>query len=556
MKWILKAIGKYFWAIIGLCLISCCLSFAGVIQSLAMRNFVDQAASGNRDGFFYGFLVYIGLILFQLVGGAFNNLLSTSTNLAVFNRIRSSCFSAILTRKYGSLREYHSGEFMQRLSNDSNTVSSTAVGLLPNIVSLVTQLLTAIACLGLLQPDLVIVLLVVFAGMLAVASPLRGIVRKHHIRVMEADGQVKSLLYEVLDNQLILRSFQATRSVLNRTQETMGNYKKVCMRQATVSQVLHSGISMALNVVYIIGLVWCGLGMVKGTLSFGTFSAVWQLIGQITGPAMSVTGIIPQYATMTASAERLREIENLEPEHMDPSIDWHKIKNDFTKICCEDLTFSYDDTNPEQNTILRNLDFTINRGDVIAITGQSGIGKSTLLKLLLGIYSAQHGSITTISADGNQEILDAGARTMISYVPQGNFLMSGTIRDAIHFWQSGQVDQKKMEDACRMAEAESFIRNLEHGYDTELGERGAGLSEGQLQRLAIARAIYSGKPVLLLDEATSALDEETEAKVLNNLKQLKNHTVIAVTHRKAALDICNRIVDVKDGRICEFHGDK
>ena len=155
--------------------------------------------------------------------------------------------------------------------------------------------------------------------------------------------------------------------------------------------------------------------------------------------------------------------------------------------------------------------------------------------------------------DGQSIPLDIGARNMISYVPQGNFLMSGTIREAVHFWQGDVIDDEKLREACRIAEADGFIEALDDGYETPLGERGAGLSEGQLQRLAIARAIYSGKPVLLLDEATSALDEQTEAKVLGNLQQLKNRTVIIVTHRKAALDICNRIVEMDAGRIREIN---
>ena len=140
---------------------------------------------------------------------------------------------------------------------------------------------------------------------------------------------------------------------------------------------------------------------------------------------------------------------------------------------------------------------------------------------------------------------------MISYVPQGNFLMSGTIREAVCFWQGETIDEDRLREACRIAEASAFIEAMDRGYETSLGERGSGLSEGQLQRLAIARAIYSQKPVLLLDEATSALDEETEAKVLNNLRALDNRTVVIVTHRKAALDICTRIVEMDRGRIRE-----
>jgi len=305
--------------------------------------------------------------------------------------------------------------------------------------------------------------------------------------------------------------------------------------------------------VYLIGLIWCGLGIINGTISYGTLYAIWELVGKITGPAMQASGILPQYYAMTSSAERLEELEKLPEEIMDCTCDWQMAGDQFTHICCKNVTFSYDNKNLEQTTILKNLDFTIKRGDFVAITGESGIGKSTFLKLLLGIYAANDAGIHVQCRDGQRFPLDAGARAMISYVPQGNFLMSGTIRETVHFWQKETIDEQKLLEACRVAEAGGFLSELEQGLDTQIGERGAGLSEGQLQRLAIARAVYSDKPVLLLDEATSALDEETEAKVLKNLKLLKNRTVIIVTHRKAALDICNRIALMGNRKLIEVH---
>lgn len=553
MKWITKAIGKFWWAVTGLCLLSSLLALSGVVETLAMRNFIDQAAAGSREGFFLWFGIYLSLIFFQLFGGAGKNLLGTSTALKIYNKLRSRLLDQILTRQHEALRGYRSGDFMQLLSTDTDTVASTAVGLLPAVCSIAAQLLGAIVCLGLLQGKLVLLLLVCFFGMLLAALPLRMVVKKYHTRVMEASGQEKNVLQESLSNLQVIRSFQAASGVERWASAAMDHYRKVRFRQACVSQALNSGCNMALNVAYIIGLVWCGMGMVNGTVTFGTFNAVWQLVGQITGPALSVSSLIPQYYAMTASAERLQKLEDQEPEKIDPSTDWKTLKERFETIHCESVGFSYENEDREQTKILSDLDFTIHNGDVIAITGHSGIGKSTFLKLLLAIYYPTAGTIT-VQGKEKAALLDAGARDMISYVPQGNFLMSGTIRDAVHFWQGETVDEEKLREACRIAEASDMIENLELGYDTPLGERGAGLSEGQLQRLAIARAIYSGKPVLLLDEATSALDEQTEAKVLQNLQQLHNRTVIIVTHRKAALDICNRIVEMDSGRIREIYG--
>ncbi len=554
MKWIAKAIGKQWGAVAGLCLLSALLALSGVLETLAMRNFIDKAADGSMEGFLQGFGIYLGLILFQLVGGAASSLLVVSVSLKVYNRFRGRIFSAILDRQYALLKNYRSGELMQLLSADCDVVASTAVGLLPGICAIVTQLLGAIVCLGLLQGKLVLLLLVCFVMMLLASMPLRGLVKKHHNRVMEADGQVKNVLQESLGNLQVIRSFQAAAGVERWAMAAMEHYRKRRFHQSCVSQALSSGSHMALNVAYIIGLVWCGMGMVKGSVSFGTFSAVWQLVGQITGPAMSVSGLVPRYYAMTASSDRLKKLEDLEEEKLVPGKDWEAMRRNFSEIRCKGLSFSYDEINPEQTKVLSGLDFTVYKGDVVAITGQSGIGKSTLLKLLLGIYYADSGSITVLDEAGAELELDAGARAVISYVPQGNFLMSGSIRDAVHFWQKETVDEEKLRQACAIAEIDTVISSLDDGYDTQLGERGAGLSEGQLQRLAIARAIYSEKPVLLLDEATSALDEETEARVLENLKKLAGRTVIIVTHRKAALDICNRVVEMENGRIFERDG--
>jgi len=551
MKWIIKLTGKYLWSVVALCLFVIVLTLADIVQTLAMANFLDLAAVGDKSGFLRWFGVYFGLIFFQLIGGAIKSLYQQSASNKMYNSIRLRFFGTVLTREYASLRDRKSGELMQLISSDTSTVVGTVLGLPMEICGLLTQLIGASLCLAFLQGKLALLLLGCFVVMLAAGLPLRKFVRKYHSLLMEAGGKILNVHQEALANLLIIRAFQATKGVLRSAKERMLDYRKILLRKAVVSQTVSTGCLTAINLAYIIGMLWCGMGIVEGTVSFGTFSAVWQLIGRITGPAMQFSGILPQYYTMTASADRLKELENLAAEEENMSCDWDDVTETFTAIHSEKLTFFYDNT--DQNTVLRDLTFTINRGDFIAITGQSGIGKSTFLKLLLGIYRPETAAITIHLSDGKIIPLDTGVRNMISYVPQGNFLMSGTIREAVHFWQGDTIDDERLKEACRIAEADIFVEALEQGYETPLGERGAGLSEGQLQRLALARAIYSGKPVLLLDEATSALDEQTEAKVLENLRQLRNRTVIIVTHRKAALDICNRIVEMEGGRIREYY---
>ena len=550
MKWILKFTGRQLWAVVILCLFVIMLTLAGVVQALAMRNFLDFAAIGDKAGFLRWFVVYFGLVLFQLLGAGIRNLMQQSVSNRIYNRVRLRFFRTVLTREYAELRDKKSGDLMQLISSDTSIVVSTFLGLPMEVCGLLTQVIGASVCLTFLQGKLALLLLCCFAVMLVAGLPLRKFVRKYHKILMDAGAKILNVHQEALGNMLIIRAFQATEGVLRNARDRLLDYRKVLLRKMVISQTVSTGCLIAVNVAYLIGMLWCGMGIVNGAITFGTFSAVWQLIGQITGPAMQFSGILPQYYTMTASIDRLKELEALEEEEV-TNTDWQIVNRNFTAVHTEKLTYSYD--NNDQNTVLRDLTFTINKSDFIAITGTSGIGKSTFLNLLLGIYRPQKPAITVHLADGTSIPLDAGVRNMISYVPQGNFFMSGTIRDAIHFWQGDAIDDERLKEACRIAEADGFIQALDDGYETPLGERGAGLSEGQLQRLAIARAIYSGKPILLLDEATSALDEQTEAKVLSNLRQLKNHTVIIVTHRKAALDICNRIVEIENGRIREHN---
>ena len=554
MKWLMNLVGRKLWSIAALCLFVITLTLADVVQALAMRNFLDFAAAGDKAGFLRWFGIYFGLIFFQLAGGAARSLLQQSVSNKMHNTARLRLFRTVLTREYAALRDKKSGDLMQLIASDTSTVVGTVLSLPMELCGLLTQLIGASLCLTFLQGKLALVLFGCFMVMLVAGLPLRKFVRKYHKLLMEASAKVLNVHQEALGNLLIIRAFQAANGILRDAKATLDGYRKVLLRKACISQAINSGAAAAINVAYIVGMLWCGMGIVGGTVTFGTFSAVWQLIGKITGPAMQFSGILPQYYTMTASADRLKELENLAGEQENTAVDWKRAAETFTAIHTENLTFSYDNT--DQNTVLRDLTFTANRDDFIAITGESGIGKSTYLKLLLGIYRTETPAITVRLPGGEEIALDAGARNMISYVPQGNFLMSGTVREAVHFWQGEHIDDERIREACRIAEADGFIMSMETGYDTSLGERGAGLSEGQLQRLAIARAIYSGKPVLLLDEATSALDEATEAKVLANLRKLQNRTVIIVTHRKAALDICNRIVEMEDGRIREHNDDR
>ena len=286
--------------------------------------------------------------------------------------------------------------------------------------------------------------------------------------------------------------------------------------------------------------------ILTGGMTYGDVTAMIQLVNQVQSPFASLPGIMPQYFSMIASAERLMEIDSIKEEnHINECpIDVDKTYKELSEISFKNISFKYD-----RDVIFDNTSLTVKKGDFVAITGISGIGKSTLLKLLLGVFNAQNGCITLKTTDGEIAV-DKNTRRLFSYVPQGNMVVSGTIRENLTFIND-DVTEDEIAQAVEVSCAKQFIDELPRGLETVIGEKGLGLSEGQIQRLAIARSLLSKAPILLLDEATSALDEKTEKQFLTNLRQLENMTCIIVSHKKAAIEICNKNIRIKNGKIIE-----
>jgi len=294
----------------------------------------------------------------------------------------------------------------------------------------------------------------------------------------------------------------------------------------------------------------------------GTLTAITQLISQIQAPFANITGYLPRYYALVASAERLMDIESFPDEGMEKVYDKGYVKDIYDKsfkaMGIRNGEFSYypvtenlKEVSKESSLkVFENLNIEINKGEYVAFTGSSGCGKSTILKNLMTIYELDKGENYIKLSDGSEDKLDYRWRKLFAYVPQGNHLMSGTIGEAVSFENDkNKIHEDRLTNALKIACAKDFVDELENGVDTLLGERGSGLSEGQMQRLAIARAIYSDNPVLLLDEATSALDSETEKNLLINLRNMTDKTVIIVTHREASLKICDREICIVDNSL-------
>lgn len=514
-------------------------AYAGcsVLFALFSRGILDAAVSGDGLSMLRhaaGLLVLIAVQMLLHLGVKW---LEERTSVKLELAFRDRVFRALLGREYATVSKYHSGELLNRLFSDVGVVSSGVTNLLPSAVGLVTRLVCAVIVLLVIDLRFTAVLLAAGAAVFVVSCVFRDRLKSLHKQMQEKHGRVYAFLQETLENLLVVKVFGAEERMTGQAEDLQGEYFSVRMRRRRLSVLANAGFGFLFQAGYLYALLWGGFGLLHGTLSYGSLLAILQLIGQVQTPFASLSGVLPQYYGIIASCERLRELEALDAEPPRAAVDAEKLYAALREIAFEDVSFGYD-----RERVLEHAQCVIPKGSLTAITGRSGHGKTTMLKLLLGIYPVDGGRIV-FRTDGGEIPASAETRALFAYVPQGHLMFSGTIRENILFVR-GSAPQNEIDEALAVSGADEFVRELPDGLDTRLGEKGLGLSEGQVQRLAIARALLSGAPVLLLDEATSALDERTERELLGRLRGLKTRTVVIISHRRAVLEVCDRHIDI------------
>ena len=504
----------------------------------------DPAYADNRmEGvLYYGIifaLIIVGEIIISITQRIFVFRISAKLEISY----KTELFREIIQKEFADITKYHSGELLNRLTSDISTITGAIVTIIPSLTFMIVKLVGVFVVL--IQISVPFTMIFLFAGGISmfVASLYKNKMKSLHKKAQETDGKVRSFLQEIMASLLVIKSFEAEEKVAHNAVDLQNDNYIIKRKRNTISVISSSAFSFVFMIGYAFALIWGAYNIVLGNITYGVLTEVVSLITQIQGPISGLTGLFPTYFAATASAERIMEIENLPNEKkINGNVDVKKTYNSLKTIDFENITFSYD-----RDVILENTSLSINKGDFVAIMGITGIGKSTLMKLLMSVFRIDGGSIYMTLINGEKMYVDKNLRRMFAYVPQGNFLLSGTIRENLTFVAQDATDEdiyRCLDLACA-----DFMNDLPKGLETRLGERGVGLSEGQIQRLAIARALLTGAPILLLDECTSALDEETEKKLLTNLKMLKNKTCIIITHKKAALSICNKEVIIEDKKI-------
>ncbi len=540
--WLLKQIRRRIPAVVILTAANMFHALLSVLFALGTRGVIDSAVAGERGRFLEACLYQAGIVLGILLCLVVVRHLRDRLTADLEWDWKQQLLHGLLHGEYSAVSGYHSAEILNRLNNDVTKVNSGIITIVPSLASMVARAGAAVIVLGSL--DLRFTLLMAALG--AVVIPLTAVLRKRIKELTKAvsncDGRVSGHLQETIEKLLIVQAMDISEEVERRSDVLLEERYRIQRKRKNIALLMNMGISVMFYGCGFLALVWCSAKLLQGQMTFGSLTAVIQLVSQLQTPFANLSNIVPQYIAMIASAERLMELEEIQG---DPEATLEDISGTYQRmetLRMEGMSFSYD-----RDRVIEDAGFELPKGSFAVITGASGIGKSTILKLLLGIFKPEKGTLSACCG-GQKIMLDRSTRKLFAYVPQGNLLFSGTIRENLLL-----VNPAATEEALSMAlyvsAAEEFVSQLPQGLDTRLGESGEGLSEGQAQRLAIARAILGGAPILLLDECTSALDEETERKVLQRIRDLRDRTCIAVTHRPAASDLCDWRLEVRDYKI-------
>lgn len=540
-RWIWQAARGEAGVILLQTVISAVVSLSFVFFAIVSRRVIDMATGAMPGNMWMQNALLIGILAAQALLHIINNLLQARTVGRLEMRMRERVFSALFRKKWQEVSAHSSGDVLNRLTGDVTVTVNGMTSLIPQAVSLLTRLAASLTVLLMMDKLFCGIVLAVGLTVLAAARLYGKSMKKLHRAFQETEGDSRFFMQECVENWTVVQSFGVLDWVRRRLADLQKKNFRLRMLRARIGSVAGTVVYLLFSGCYYIALAWGAWRLATGVITFGTLTAFLQIVQQVQTPFRSMSGVLPQYYNMLASAERLMELENLPDEP--PALPLPR-DTAFSELTVSNLTFLYD-----REPIFNGATLTVHRGEFVAIAGYSGVGKSTFFKLLLGFLEPQDGHILCRTTAGDLPVGTA-TRSLFSYVPQGNLLLSGTIRQNLTFCCETATEEE-IWNAAAAADIADFIRQLPEGLDTVLGERGLGLSEGQLQRLAIARGVLHGAPILLLDEATSALDEATERRVLAALHALPDKTCICITHRTAALEICDTVVHIRDGKFEE-----
>ncbi len=551
-KWLLRIIAHYKFALLLYIFLGVVATAMSLGISVATKYLIDAVVSHSTNELVPALIFLISFAVFQILFQALSNRVTSVIGTKVHNEIREDIYSHVLKSNWSDIGRFHSGDLLNRLESDVSAVASAVVSFIPSVFTRSLQFFGSLFLV--LYYDKTMALLALMSAPLLFLSSrvLVKTIRKFSKETREMNGRILSYTEESVQNLQVIKAFDLTRDYIENFKITLNNYRTLKLSYDKFSIFMTICLSLVGLVVSYACYGWGVYRLWQGAITYGTMTMFLQISGSLTSSFGSLAALAPSSISIATSAGRIMEITGFDEEQDSDKEKAIQIlkkteKQDF-KLVFENVTFRYDElTEP----VLRNVTFELCSGDVAAFVGPSGEGKTTIFKLILGIITPTEGQIYIKTKDDVIMVSDS-TRRFCSYVPQTINAFSGSIKDNLTTVKQDACDDELVR-VLEKAELYDFVKTLPQGIDTLICEQGANLSQGQLQRLAIARALLRDSRLLLMDEATSALDSETESKVLENIMDANNRQIrILTTHRESLLDYCQKVYKISpDGTLTQ-----
>lgn len=510
------------------------ITLIGVFSSSANKYVVDMASSFSGNMYLSIALVII-LSILSLTFSALSSIFTSYLTEKFSFGFRTNIYEQVMSSRWDLIKKYHSEDLLTRLTSDVNNVSDGIFSILAFIISLIVQFISAFILLMHYDSSLAI-FTIVLGPFTAIISILFGKKLKSlQEKVQKSESKYRSFLQENISRISVVKAFSYEEESKKKLSELRKERLYLIMKKNKIAVIANFFMGFAFSFGYLFAFILGAIKLSQNSITYGTMTAFLSLVSQVQRPIVSLASIIPKIISILASSKRIIEIDNLEKEEETLSL---ALKG-AVGLKIKDLDFSYG-----KKKILNKFNFTVNPGEMVAIMGESGIGKTTLIHLILSFLKQDNGTIEFFDKYKNKAKVSKTTRNIISYIPQGNTLFSGSILENLKVGKE-DATYEEIEKALKNACALKFVNSLRDGINTKIGEGGYGLSEGQAQRIAIARALIKNAQFMILDEATSALDMDTELEVIKNIINLENRpTCFIITHRKSILKYCNRFVNI------------